>query len=61
MGLTKADVDKAKYDPEGKTWQVVMDDELKGFGLRLLGSGQKSFIVRYRNAEGKTRILTLGR
>ena len=47
----KASTDKQKY---------FWDDDLKGFGVRFQGS-TKSYIVMYRNAEGKQRMLTLGR
>ena len=35
--------------------------EVKGFGLRVLPSGLKTFVVQYRNAEGIKRRMNLGR
>jgi integrase len=42
--------------PVGFTW----DNQLPGFGLRVLASGRRSYVVRYRTATGTDRLLTLG-
>jgi integrase len=56
--LTKRVVDAASG---AKGEKFLWDDELPGFGLRAKASGAKSFFVQYRNANGRSRRLTLGR
>jgi integrase len=56
--LTKKTVDAIK-PTSGEL--VIWDDELPGFGLRAKSSGAKSFVVQYRNANARSRRLTIGR
>jgi hypothetical protein len=57
MKLTKKAIDAIKPAPHD---QVHWDDELRGFGLRTKRSGLKSFLIQYRNRQGRSRRLTVG-
>ncbi|MGH6696447.1 tyrosine-type recombinase/integrase [Sphingopyxis sp.] len=57
--LTKRAVDGLA--PPAKKQIVHWDTELKGFGVRVLPSGLKTFVVQYRNAEQIKRCLNIGR
>ncbi len=56
--LTKRTVDEA--EPSSKP-AFVWDSEIKGFGLLVTPRGAKSFILQYRNANGRSRRMTIGR
>jgi integrase len=61
--ITKRVVDALRSDPTGKDvfrWDAG-DGALKGFGLRIKPSGAASYFVQYRNKEGRTRRLVIGR
>ena len=55
--LTKRYMDSKKI---GEKETVLWDDELKGFGLRVKPSGRKTFVIQYRNPQGRSRRMTLG-
>lgn len=61
MKLTKRRIDSLEYDPEGASQQIIWDDKLNNFGIRLYKSGTKSFVIRYRNERGKRRYITIGK
>ncbi|MCB9875937.1 MAG: tyrosine-type recombinase/integrase [Planctomycetaceae bacterium] len=60
MALTKASIERAKYEGDGNERCVKWDDDLPGFGVRVYPSGRKAFVLSYRNAEGRKRLTTLG-
>lgn len=57
--LTKRAID-ALVPPQTKHL-ILWDSEVKGFGLRIMASGLKTFVLQYRNAEGTKRRMNLGR
>jgi integrase len=57
--ITKRAVD-ALQAPDGRDL-ILWDSELRGFGVRVRGSGAKTYLLQYRNEEGRTRRLVLGR
>jgi len=61
--LTKRVVDAIRPDRSGKDvfrWDAG-DGALKGFGIRMKPSGAASYLVQYRNKEGRTRRLVIGK
>ncbi|TPE64849.1 site-specific integrase [Sandaracinobacter neustonicus] len=57
--LSKRGVDALEPLPEGQSF--LWDSELRGFGVRVLPSGLKTFVLQYRNQKGETRRIRLGR
>lgn len=56
--ITKRFVDSVR--PDGND-QVFWDTDVRRFGLRVLPSGVKTFVLQYRNGQGRTRKIALGR
>lgn len=56
--LTKQMLDQLK--PVKGRDVMAWDGELRGFGVRIKPSGARAFILQYRNADGRSRRLTLG-
>ena len=57
--ITKRYIDS--ISPPESHYQIHWDDELKGFGVRIMDSGTTTFIVNYRTKNGKQRRLSIGR
>jgi len=57
--LTKRTIDATHPSPDRDVF--VWDDELPAYGLRVKPSGAKAFILQYRNRNGRSRRLTIGR
>jgi integrase len=56
--ITKRAVDALQAESDRDVF--VWDAELRGFGVRAKPSGVKTFLIQYRNMEGRTRRLVLG-
>ncbi len=61
--LTKSLVDALEPSKVGVkgSYLFAWDQELRGFGVQVMPSGLKSFVLQYRNAEGRSRRMVLGR
>ena len=57
--LTKRSVDA--FAPPADNQAVLWDSEIRGFGVRVLPSGLKTFIAQYRSMAGVKRRINLGR
>ncbi len=57
--LTKRVVDATQPHPDQDI--VIFDTELPGFCVRVKPSGVKSYAIQYRNADGRSRRMTLGK
>jgi integrase len=60
--MSKLTVQSVKaLDPPSEGQTFLWDTELRGFGVRVIPSGLKTFVLQYRNGEGRSRRLILGR
>jgi integrase len=57
--FTKATVRKMQCSP-GQAERLFWDANLRGFGMRALQSGRRSWIYQYRDEHGRTRRMALG-
>jgi integrase len=60
MALTKRRIDELKFEPAGPAQQILFDEALPGFGVRVYPSGRKSFVLWYRTSSGRKRLAVVG-
>ena len=56
--ITKRVVDALGSKPNKDVF--AWDSEMRGFGVRVKPAGAKTYLIQYRNVEGRTRRLVLG-
>jgi len=57
--LTKKFIDS--LNPPSAGYEIKWDGELKGFGVRITSKGIITFIIDYRNKNGRRRRMSIGR
>lgn len=57
--LTKRIVDSLRPLPDRDVF--AWDGEIRGFGVRVKPTGVKTYFIQYRNADGRTRRLVIGK
>lgn len=55
--LTKSSVEEIKATDKD---QFVWDSDIPGFGLRVKPSGSRSYLIQYRDGQGRSKRLTIG-
>ena len=56
--LTIRIIDALEADPDRDVF--AWDSEMRGFGVRVKPTGTTTFLIQYRNAEGRTRRMVIG-
>jgi Arm domain-containing DNA-binding protein len=57
--LTKRAVEALATPAAGQ--EFCWDGEIRGFGVRVISSGLRTFVVQYRSAAGRSRRIKIGR
>lgn len=57
--ITKSVIDRLPANPHKDI--LILDSQVKGFGIRRKPSGATSFVLQYRNAANTSRRMTIGR
>src|SRR5262249_7548376 len=57
LRLNKKSIDAIRWPNRD---QIFWDDTLKGFVLRVNPGGERTFLIQYRNAQGRSRRISIG-
>src|SRR5215217_5595103 len=57
MRLTRPNVSRLVL-PSGKSEQIIFDDALPGFGIRIRAGGKRTWIAQYRVGKHQRRVTT---
>ena len=61
MNKIRLNIENVENEKPTDKERFVWDDKLSGFGLRVMPTGVKSFIIQYRNMSSISRRLTIGK
>lgn len=59
--LNERAIDRMSYEGQNGSRDVRWDTEVPGFGVRLYPGGGRAFVLTYRNAANRKKLMTIGK